>query len=156
MNVYGTEEIVAITSAAIAFISMLITIVLFYFNYRQVSNLNNVSLNSKYFEKIFDKHLIDLIPNTRKYIRFQNDKLVDTSKLVDELSKLRVDALYFKYSNKEFYSSIKSITQEIENYLMECGNSRFESEEQADVYVEIHKKISRLYKIINDAYLGTK
>ncbi|WP_277407885.1 hypothetical protein [Lacrimispora xylanisolvens] len=107
MNVYGTEEIVAITSAAIAFISMLITIVLFYFNYRQVSNLNNVSLNSKYFEKIFDKHLIDLIPNTRKYIRFQNDKLVDTSKLVDELSKLRVDALYFKYSNKEFYSSIK-------------------------------------------------
>ena len=150
----STEEIVAIVSAVIAFCSMLISVVLFKLSYNQAKKINEISLQSNYYEKIFDEHLIKDIPNARKYIRFQNDRLVDTEKLVNELTELRIDALYFKYTSKAFYDQLKKMTQNIEDYLMESGNKRFEPEEQAEVYQEIHRRISELYDIISKAYIG--
>lgn len=150
----GTEDMIAIVSAVIAFFSMVVTIVLFKLNYNQVKMINEISLRSNYYEKIFDEHLIKHIPNARKYLRFQNDRLVDTENLVTELTKLRIDSLYFKYSNKPFYNKLKEITQDIEDYLMECGNKRFEPEEQAEIYQKIHKMISELYDIISKSHTG--
>lgn len=151
-----TEEIIAVASAIIAFLSMIVTLVLFKLNYDQAKKINEIALKSNYFNKIFDEHLIVGIPKARKYIRFQNDRLVDTNNLVNELTNIRGDALYFKYSNKDFYNQLKETTQKIEDYLMECGNKSLEPEEQAEVFRKIHEMISELYSIIDEAHMGNK
>lgn len=119
------QEKITLASAVIAVISMLVTVVIFRLNYNQAKRISEITLKSNYYNKIFDAYLIEKIPAARKYIRFQNDRLVDTNELVNVLTDMRRDALYFKYSNKSFYNKLKEITQKIEDYIMNCGNRNF-------------------------------
>ena len=148
------QEKITLASAVIAVISMLVTVVIFRLNYNQAKRISEITLKSNYYTKIFDAYLIEKIPAARKYIRFQNDRLVDTNELVNVLTDMRRDALYFKYSNKSFYNKLKEITQKIEDYIMNCGNRNLEPEEQAGVFLEIHKMISELYSVIDEAHMG--
>ena len=148
------QEKITLASAVIAVISMLVTVVIFRLNYNQAKRISEITLKSNYYNKIFDAYLIEKIPAARKYIRFQNDRLVDTNELVNVLTDMRRDALYFKYSNKSFYNKLKEITQKIEDYIMNCGNINLEPEEQAGVFLEIHKMISELYSVIDEAHMG--
>jgi hypothetical protein len=52
------------------------------------------------------------------------------------------------------FSKLKEITQKIEDYIMNCGNRNLEPEEQAGVFLEIHKMISELYSVIDEAHMG--
>ena len=100
------QEKITLASAVIAVISMLVTVVIFRLNYNQAKRISEITLKSNYYNKIFDAYLIEKIPAARKYIRFQNDRLVDTNELVNVLTDMRRDALYFKYSNKSFYNKL--------------------------------------------------
>lgn len=140
----------------LAILSLLISIAVAIFQYNQQKSIHRASLNAKYHDEIFLRHLIHGIPETRKYIRFDNEtcKLVDTDKFTDELNGMLVEALYYKYKDNEFYRELKRSIQEIEDYTMKCGNKRFEQEEQSEVYNTIQEKLENMYKLINDQYLG--
>ena len=140
----------------IAILSMLISIGLAIVQYKQQKSIHQTSLNSKYHDKIFLDHLINKIPESRKYMRFNNETgtLDDTCAFTDELSEMLNGALYYKYKDKDFYKKLKDKIQEIEDYVMDCGNKCTEPEDQADVYKKIQEKLEELYQLINDLYLG--
>lgn len=146
-------DIIALILSAV---SIIVAIVCGVIAYLQNIKINNINMKSKYYDQIFDTYLIEKIPQARKYIRFGNESLTDTEQLCEVLAGLLQSSLYFKYANLEFYKKLKDSIQEIENYVSECGNKKFEPEEQGDVFREIHNKLEGLYKLINDSYVGIK
>ncbi len=47
------------------------------------SHMNQVNLESEYFKSLYSKHLLYDLPIARKYIRFDQNKLVDIDLLID-------------------------------------------------------------------------
>lgn len=148
------EMVVSIVAVVLSFFSILVALVSAVITYRQNSKLNSINMRAKYFNSIFDEYLITKIPEARKYLRFSENKLVDSQPLSDALTHLLSDALYFRYENTTFYNSLKSKVQEVEDYVMGCGNKTYEQEEQGIVFNTIHEKLAELYKCINDNYIG--
>ena len=147
--------IVSIVSTSIAAISMLISIVSCVYNSKQTKKINNINIKSRYFEKIFDDFLIYKVPEARNYIRFdENGKLADYQIYIDVLSAMRKSASFFKYDNAEFFKKLKEVTQNLENYLSDCGNKEFENDEQADVHKQIAERTMLVYSCISNYYLG--
>lgn len=145
-------EILAIVMSVI---SLIISTVIAVIQYSQQKSIHQASLNSKYHDEIFLEHLIHKIPEARRYIRFNDaGKLDDTVKFTDELNQMLKGALYYKYNEKVFYRKLKDIIQDIEDYVMDCGNKSYEHEEQAEVYTKIQEKLESMYKLINNQYLG--
>lgn len=150
------DEIILSTIAiVVSIISIIVSAITAFVAYRQNVKLNRINMKARYYEKIFDEYLIKKIPQARKYLRFDNNnRLVDSQQLSEALSALLNDSLYFKYDDREFYKKLKQFIQEIEDYVLECGNSVYEQEEQAQVYIEIQNKLEKLYRYINDNYTG--
>lgn len=146
--------IISIIAVVVSAISIIVSIITAIFAYKQQTRLNRINMRAKYFEKIFDEYLIEYIPKARKYLRFENNKLVDSEQLCQTLSDLLNASLYFRYENGEFYKELKTQIQSIEDYVLKCGNQNYEQEEQGKVFEEIHNKLSGLYKYINDNYVG--
>ena len=67
--------------------------------------INNINLNSKYYEKIFDQILLFDIPKARIYFVHIGGRLEGTEKLQQAMVNLRKQSLFFKYGN--IYSSLK-------------------------------------------------
>lgn len=121
------------------------------FMYVQTKKINKFYVNQAYHSKIFDDFLIDKIPIARQDIKFDDEgRLINTQKLVDELSNLRNNSLFYKYNSKEFYNRIKKQTQEIEDYVMHLGNKGTEKEEQSKIFININEKTEKLYEIISN------
>ena len=148
------EVIISIIAVIVSGISIIVSIISAVLAYKQQVKLNTINMRAKYFEQIFDDYLIEKIPKARKYLRFENNKLVDSEQLCQTLSELLVSSLYFRYENAEFYKKLKEQIQSIEDYVSQCGNQCYEQEEQGKVFEEIHKRLSELYKYINDHYIG--
>lgn len=145
-----------IIALIIAGLSLIVSTWVAKIQYSQQKSIHNASLNSKYHDEIFLEHLIRGIPESRKYIRFNNEtgRLDDTKKFTDELNEMLGGALYYKYNDNDFYKKLKEMVQEIEDYVMDCGNEKFEQEEQSEVYNSIQEKLEKMYKLINDQYIG--
>lgn len=148
------EIILSTIAIIVSIISIIVSAITAFVAYRQNVKLNRINMKARYYEKIFDEYLIKKIPQARKYLRFDKNRLVDSQQLSEALSALLNDSLYFKYDDREFYKKLKQLIQEIEDYVLECGNSVYEPEEQAQVYIEIQNKLEKLYRYINDNYTG--
>ena len=123
----------------------------------QSAKLNNKNLRSRYFEKIFDKYLIKQIPNARKYIRYNSvtNKLDDIGKMMDTLTNLKNDSLYFRYSDKNFYKELTFLITKLEDFLSECSNTIEQDEDsRANNILEIGYLIEKIYSHINSNLLG--
>ena len=65
-------------------------------------------------------------------------------------------ALYFKYSNQKFYRNLKKKIESFEDYLADCGNHKYDQDEQSEIILEIGKRIEDLYCCINNSYQGSE
>lgn len=111
-------------------------------------------MNARIYSEIFDEFLIERIPKARTYLRFESNKLVDSDQLSDTLADLLNTILYFRYADKKFYELLHSQIQDIEDFVLECGNKKFVQEEQGRIFDQIQEKLEKLYKIVNDNYIG--
>ena len=148
------EMVISIIAVVASFISIVVAIVCAVITFIQNRKINDVNIKAKYFEKIFDPYLIDKIPQARKYLRFENNRLVDGNELSNVLSELMNAALYFRYDNINFYKQLKESVRELDDYIMNNGNIESEQEEQGQVFLEIQRKLEKLYKCINDHSVG--
>ena len=123
-------------------------------NMKQNEKINKINMNARLYNEIFDIYLIERIPKARIYLRFENNKLVDSERICDTLADLRNSILYFRYADKNFYTDLCNQIDELEDYVMQCGNRESIQEEQGDVFHEIQDKLEKLYKTINDNYTG--
>lgn len=144
-------SIIAIVLSGLSFIS---SIVCYVISYYQNKKINNINMNARLYNTIFDDFLIEKIPRARKYLRFENNKLVDSENLCDVLTDLRNKILYFRYANKKFYVNLCEQIDNIEDYVSECGNKESIQEEQGKVFEQIQEKLEKLYTSINENYVG--
>ena len=143
--------IIAIVLSALSIIS---SIICFIITFLQNKKINKINMNARIYSKIFDEFLIERIPKARTYLRFESNKLVDSDQLSDTLADLLNTILYFRYADKKFYELLHSQIQDIEDFVLECGNKQFVQEEQGRVFDQIQEKLEKLYKIVNDNYIG--
>lgn len=149
------SAICTVAGAVVGAFTLLGNIILFKKTYEQTERINHSNSMAKYYNVIFGDFLIYKIPEARRYIRFEDERLTDFSKLVDELDAMLRSALYFKYTNRDFYKELKCKINELESYFAECGNNRnYEQDEQAEEFKIINEKIEAIYKCVNDAYEG--
>lgn len=135
-------------STLISFLSLILSGFAFF----QSAKHNSKNLRSRYFEKIFDKYLINKIPNARKYIRYNNrtHKLDDIGKMMDTLTNLRNDSLYFRYSDKNFHKKLSELITELEDFLSTCSNNPEQDQDScAENIIKIGKYIEDIYSLIN-------
>ena len=112
------------------------------------NKMNRITLENKYYEKIFDDILLYNIPKAREYLCYVGGKLIGTKELQKAIISLRKNALFFKYNNLEFYNQLREISFDIEDYLINN-----EGEIARDEYVKFEKeldtKLEDLYTIIS-------
>lgn len=150
------QNILSIIAIVLSGLSILSSIVCYVISYFQNKKINRINMNARLYNDIFDDFLIDTIPKARTYLRFDNNRLVDSEKLSEALTSLMNSILYFRYSDKEFYDDLCSQIKGIEDYVLECGNQDFVQEEQGRVFDEIQDKLEKLYKTINTNYIGNR
>lgn len=135
--------------------ALVVSIVVAFKDNKRELKINQINLEAEYYREIYKEHLVRGIPNARKYMGFTADsKFRDTKELRDELNTIRQDSLYFLYANKEYYTGLRKITQDLEDFLLNSEDKKFEGEERTELLKEIQIKIRRLYKYISDNYLG--
>lgn len=146
-----------LSSLIISMVSFVFSTISFIISFKQNQNINSLNLQSRYFEKIFDKYLIEEIPKARAYIRYYNNRLADVDRLIDILGKLKSDSLYFKYSNNNFYEKLKKSIDNLELFLTNCSNnSESDVDKQSQNMLEIGNQITFIYQIINEYSTGFK
>jgi len=145
-----------LASLIISIAAFLVSIIAIIVTFCQNKSITTLNLQSRYFEKIFDKYLIEKIPKARTYIQYINNRLVDADKLIDVLDNVKSDSLYFKYNNNKFYESLKSNIDDLGKFLSECSNiDESDQDKQADNIKEIGNKITNIYQIINTYSTGS-
>ncbi len=118
------------------------------------SHMNQVNLESEYFKSLYSKHLLYDLPIARKYIRFDQNKLVDIDLLIDELNSIRNDSLFFKYADIDFYTDAKIVLQQLEDYLIDSSQRVLTDEEQKTVLEQIEIKLKSVYRTFGNKYIG--
>lgn len=142
------------TSDVLSVIAIVIAILSAVYQWRNDMKLNTINLEAEYFKKIYEEHLLYKLPQARKYIFFQGNRLKDYEKLMDELNEIRNASLYFLYSDKKFYDELKLVLQDLEDYLGNCGNQEITDGNQEIVLKEIQEKIQEIYSTIIRKYHG--
>lgn len=116
--------------------------------------MNKSNLNSYYFNEIYREHLISKIPQARKRISINyNGNLVGYEDMVQEMKDIQSDSLFYKYNNEKYFEKLKKAAQNVEDFLIAEAGETFSREEQVHFMNELHKRMTELYKILNDQYI---
>lgn len=142
------------TSDILAAIAIVVSIGSAAYQWYLDSHMNKINLEADNFRTLFSKHLLYDLPIARTYLRFVNGQLIDTDLLLDEINHIRQDALYFMYSDIDFYTDIKIKLQEFEDYLINTSNEILTPHDENQVLDEIQKKLETIYTTFNNKYIG--
>ena len=122
--------------------------------YKQIESdklINKNNLEAIYFNEIYKDALVYEIPRSRqKLFVNKSGQLEGDEDLISVLKKLRLNSLYFKYTNNEFYKKLKGLLQELEDYICMSGNLIIDEPEE--FYNLVNSKINSIYTCINDYY----
>lgn len=123
----------------------------------RISSKNSIhSLQSRYYEKIFDDYLITTLPKARERISYTNKKLDGAEDLIDELDKMKVAALYFKYNNPEFYIELTNNIDEATKYISDsCNLTNLDQDKQSEITNKTKDYITNIYQIIFKSATGS-
>lgn len=149
------ETILSIIAIILSGISVLAFVVLTIKTISQNNKINNINMNARLYDRIFDDFLINRIPKERTYLRFdEENKLVDSEGFCEALTDLKQSLLYFRYAQNEFYKCICKKIDELEEYIMKKGNERSVQEEQGAVFNKIQEYLEDIYETIYSRYIG--
>ena len=129
-------------------ISTILSIWAIFFNKR----INDINLDSDMLKGIVGEFLIDKFPKAYSDLCINNNKLTNIDQMQDVLTALVRKLKYFKFKDSGFYKSIKTVCQELENYLVEKYLETMELDEQAEFSTNVSKQISAIYQLIDDKY----
>lgn len=144
------------SSDVIAVLAIIVSLGSAFYQWYLDSYTNKINLEAEYFKELFLDHLIEKIPKARTYIRFQNGRLTDIDRLVEELKILNQKSLFYKYWDRNFYANLKSEVQGLEDYLIETADSPLTFSEQNKAMDEIQRKLEVIYSILGKKYIGKK
>ncbi len=145
------ELTVAIIAIVISVITLIVSSIISIYAVSQSKKMNKTNLSFNFLLTIFEEHLVEIIPDSYRYIRFDvHDKLTDTVKLRDALLDMLNRSRYYKFTDKEFYKELKEAQSDLENYLVTNEGKLYEQDEQAEVWSNINGKLCKIYKIVEN------
>ncbi len=146
-------------SYIISIIAIIVSVFVALYEYTYNKKLNSINLESSYLEKIFADFLVNKIPEARNKIRFVSNKLDGINDLQNEVISIRKSALYYKYTDKDFYNDLKKNCQNLEDFIVTYANVEITGEDQYDISKKqmnilnkIETKIEDIYACINTKY----
>lgn len=147
----GFFDLIPILVSIIALVVSIATTVI---TYRQAVKSQRLSLEAEYFCQIFKKYLVTSIPTARECIHFEDEKIANQDELCRVVNTLRKEAKYFRFTDSDFYTDLKTQLQEIEDYLVDCLNHHYDGERQAAFFAGLDRLIESLYKRVTKRYYG--
>lgn len=145
------SNIISIVATVIAVCSLIISII----GIIVQKKINETNLEAKYYEKIFDTYILEIIPNT--FFKLQFDSKGKINKEYKELNNVMMnmvkEAKYFSFSNPKFFKGLTDKTKTLEDKLLDISNKTFlQNTEQKEQLVKIEDEISKIIVYINKNY----
>lgn len=136
-------------------ISLILSTLIFLWETKRDKDINEINLESEYFNDIYKEYLIKEIPNSRKYIYITREgKVNDYIRLCNTLKNMRNSSLYYYYQDKKFYDNLKNKLNEIEVFLVDTQNKTYMGEEQTVFFNDLQKKLTELYSLVKNKYIN--
>lgn len=101
------------------------------------------------YKEIYIKYFIEEIPNASSKISFdENDKLVNYKELIDVIISLLEHNRCYEFLDNKYYSELKEIVLELEDFLLESGNlEKCNEKRKNSIDIQKNELISKLYKL---------
>lgn len=145
----GLEQAAFVLSIISLVLSVLVGIGIAIYEVKSSKKLNDISLETSYFNKLYKDYLLIDLPKHRKLITFNYEgKLIGTEDLIAGLKKIREDSLYYFYTDQKFYNQLKKCVQDLEDYILITEDRFVDNMDQVDVHNEITDKIKDIYKVM--------
>lgn len=113
---------------------------------------HDADLEADYYKEIYWKYLISELPTARNRITYNDGRVSSTNDIEDVLNKIRQDSVFFKFKDKKYYQNIIKKLQDLEDIYVEVDE--LDHDGFADFQNDTEKRITEIYKIITDKYLG--
>lgn len=144
-----------VISLVFSTISVVLSTIIFFWETKRDKDINEINLESEYFNDIYKDYLIKEIPNSRKYIRItRGGKVDDYIGLCNTLKNMRNSSLYYYYQDKKFYDDLTNKLNEIEVFLINTQNKTYIGEEQTAFYNDLQNKLTELYSLVKNKYVN--
>ena len=124
-----------VTALIISIFSLLFSTAIAVYEIIENRKINDISLESEYFDYLFKELLLKEIPKSRAKISFDmNSSLINTEDLVNTLNEIRHSALYFQYTDTDFFNHLKTALRDLEDYLVQSDGKQMVGEEQTELF----------------------
>lgn len=143
-------------SLMVSILSITISTIVAYVQISKNKKLNQINMNFSLYKEIYIKYFIEEIPNASSKVSFdENDKLVNYKELIDVIISLLEHNKCYEFLDNKYYSELKEIVLELEDFLLESGNFEKCNEKRKNS-INIHKNelISKLYKLSSNKFFN--
>jgi hypothetical protein len=97
------------------------------------------------------------LPKARERITYANRKIDGADALIDELDNMKSAALYFKYSNNDFYKELTDMIDDTTKYISNaCNLKDIDQDKQSDITKQTKEYLTKIYQIIYKNDTGSK
>lgn len=142
-----------VAAFVISIISLIFAIVMPIYEQSKNKKVNDINLNSEYLKEIYVTYLTKEIPNAKRYLRYTKEGLlVDVDNLCEVLRKLMKDMYFYHYIDNDFYVDLIAAIQDLEDMLINNEGVFFDQPNQEDFDLEIERKTTVIYSLLNDKY----
>lgn len=148
----GENLYIDIGAIIISFIALLLSI----YSMNLQKKINEINLQAKYFEEIFQEYFVQKIPNAARKLDFNSDNKLDVSykelnKVIMEMIK---DCAYFAYAKHDFYEELCQKTKDFEEKMINmAGEVQPSRDEQVKRIYSLHQDLMDIVKFINKNYM---
>lgn len=139
----------------LSILSLISSIVMVIFQVKKSKKLNDITLESNYFDYLYRDLLVLKIPSARVKMTFNSEShLVGTEEILSVITEIRHKSMYFQYADKAFYDNLKRKLEDLENYIVRTEDKVVKGEDQRDFFNTIHSRISGIYNLMLSKYKG--
>ena len=135
----------------LSIIAIIISIASSIFEYIYNKSINDVNINTHYFDIVYEEYLLEKIPKCRMQIGRKNDGTMGgIDEFIDLLREMRKKSLYFKFANEDFYKEVIFLIQNLEDELVMLGSQVSYTEYRA-FRTNTDTAIRKIYECIGKA-----
>jgi len=144
---------VEIAAIIISILALLVAIVTPIFEKICDKNINDQSLEAEYFRELYGNILYQESPKALSMIHFDGQKVTGTDEMIEVLRSIRLQSVFFKFSNPDFYNELINTTQQIEDLIIQMPENMTDMDFNYK-YQKIIELFSNLHSMISNKCLG--
>lgn len=137
-----------IAAFVVSIISIVVSVGTIFYDKMVDKKINEINMNSIYFNELFMEILSKKLPQCRRRIIFDNSgQLTGTDELIDVLREFRVNSQFFRYTDPIFFKSLINALQKLEDDVLTFENEKHIGKEQTKINRKISEDVSKIYKL---------